>query len=417
MQHSKIRSRLKAQLTRFTCELPAGLSKPLRNFVGEMLFGIQASQGVKLSNIARSLQEELPLLKTEDRLSRNLQAEELETHLRQGLLRLGRRRVDTNTVLCLDLSDVRKEYARKMEFLDQVWDGSAGEVHPGYWLCSVLGAEVHGSELTPLYQQLFSVRAQDFVSENDELLSAIDQLRAQTRGRGIWAMDRGGDRRKLLEPLLERQERFVIRSTGQRLVLDRRHHRVTIHHLSARCRLRYQAKIVNIENGQEKVYALRYGAEPFRLPGREEQLLLVVVAGFGQEPLLLLTNLCGVRDSQSLWWIAQIYLTRWKIEETFRFVKQSYPLEDIRVMRYQRLKNLVLLMTAAAYFATAFLGQKLKLKILCEKLLIISQRFFGIPPFRFYALADGIHNILSRSSPSPPADPPQTPQLLLGWET
>ena len=114
------------------------------------------------------------------------------------------------------------------------------------------------------------------------------------------------------------------------------------------------------------MYQLRYGAEPFRLPGRQEPLRLVVVAGFAQEPLLLLTNLCGVRDSQSLGWIAQIYLTRWKIEETFRFVKQSYPLEDIRVMRYQRLKNLVLLMTAAAYFATTFLGQELKLKILCE---------------------------------------------------
>src|SRR5438876_2192890 len=159
------------------------------------------------------------------RPSRNLQAQELETHLRQQLLRLGSRRVESNTVLRLDLSDVHKEYARKMEFLDQVWDGSAGEVHPGYWLCSVLGAEVHGSELTPLYQQLFSVRAQDFVSENDELLSAIDQLRAQTRGRGIWAMDRGGDRRKLLEPLLERRERFVMRSTG----LDRQRHRVTLH--------------------------------------------------------------------------------------------------------------------------------------------------------------------------------------------
>src|SRR5260370_38280278 len=106
---SKIRSRPKAQLTRFNCELTSGLSKPLRNFGGEMLFGIQASQGVKLSNIARSLQEEIPLLKTEDRLSRNLQAQELETHLRQGLLRLGRRRVESNTVLCLDLSDVRKE--------------------------------------------------------------------------------------------------------------------------------------------------------------------------------------------------------------------------------------------------------------------------------------------------------------------
>lgn len=418
MQHSKICSRLKAQLTRFSCELTAGLSKPLRNFVGEMLFGIQASQDVKLSNIARSLQEKIPLLKTEDRLSRNLQAPELETHLRARLLQLGSRREETNTVLCLDLSDVRKEYAHKMEFLDRVWDGSAGEVHLGYWLCSVIGAEVQGSKLTPLYQQLFSVRAQDFVSDNDELLSAIDQLRTHTNGRGIWAMDRGGDRRKLLEPLLERRERFVIRSTGQRLVLDRRRHRVTIHHLSARCRLRYRARIIKIEKGQEKIYELRYGAEPFRLPGREEPLLLVVVAGFGQEPLLLLTNLSGVRDSQSLWWIVQIYLTRWKIEETFRFVKQSYQLEDIRVMRYQRLKNLVLLMTAAAYFAAAFLGQKLKLKILCEKLLIISQRFFGIPPFRFYALADGIRNLLSGSSPSPPAtDPPSSwqLQLLLDW--
>ena len=186
----------------------------------------------------------------------------------------------------------------------QVWDGSAGEVHPGYWLCSVIGAEVHGSELRPLYQQFFSVRAEDFVSQNDELLSAIDQLRAQTRGPGIWARDRGGDRRKLLEPLLERRERFVIRSTGQRLVVDRQRHRVTIHHRSARCRLRSQAKISKIENGQEKMYPLRYGAESFRLPGREEPLLLVVVAGFGPEPLLLLTKLGGVQDSQSLWWIA-----------------------------------------------------------------------------------------------------------------
>ncbi|MHB8610788.1 MAG: hypothetical protein ACYDCG_21065, partial [Candidatus Acidiferrales bacterium] len=280
MQHSKIRSRLKAQLTRFTAELAAGLSKPLRNFVAEMLFGIQASQDVKLSNIARRLQEEIPLLKTEDCLSRNLQAEELETQLRQGLLRLGSRRVESNTVLCLDLSDVRKEYARKMEFLDQVWDGSAGEVHRGYWLCSVIGAEVQGSELTPLYQQLFSVRAPDFLSENDELLSAIDQLRAHTTGRGIWAIDRGGDRRKLLEPLLERGARFVIRSTGQRMVLDRRHHRVTLHHLGACCRLRYQAQIIKIENGHQQP---RHATEIFKgmhvraEPGGQ----LLVAGGFG----------------------------------------------------------------------------------------------------------------------------------------
>jgi hypothetical protein len=41
----------------------------------------------------------------------------------------------------------------------------------------------------------------------------------------------------------------------------------------------------------------------------------------------------------------QICLTPWRIEETFRFVKQSYNLEDVRVIEYQRLKNLVILVT------------------------------------------------------------------------
>ena len=238
MQDNKIRSRLKAQLTKFTTQLSEGLSKPLEKFVGEMLFGIQASQDVKLSNVARSLEEDIPLIKTEDRLSRNLKAKALESHLGPRLASLASPRVEANAVLCLDLSDVRKEYAEKMEYLDQVWDGSEGEVHAGYWLCSVTAAEVQGSEITPLYQTLFSARAQDFVSENAEILTAVDQVRAHTGGRGIWAIDRGGDRKRLLEPLLERRERFVNRSTGQRLVLDRRRHRVTIHHLSARCRLR-----------------------------------------------------------------------------------------------------------------------------------------------------------------------------------
>jgi Transposase DDE domain len=419
VQDSKLRSRLKAQLTKFSTDLCDGLSRPLEKFVGQMLFGIQASQDVKLSNIARSLKEEIPLIKTEDRLSRNLRAVELEAELTAQLAKMASERIGTSTVLCLDLSDIRKEYAQKMEYLAPVHDGSTGQVHAGYWLCDITGAEVNGSEIVPLYQKLYSAEAEDFSSENAEVLAGVDLLRAHTQGRGIWAMDRGGDRKKLLEPLLDRGERFVIRSTGKRFVVDRKNMKRSVFELGARCRLRHQARIVKIQDGQEKIYDLRYGVERIRLVGRDEPLHLVVVAGFGEEPMLLLTNaLEGARDSQSLWWIAQIYLTRWKIEETFRFIKQSYNLEDIRVMKYQRLKNLVVLVTAAAYFAATFLGQKMKLRILCEKLLIISQRFFGIPPFRFYALADGIKKILSQTSPGPPEKSPPSLQLelLLGWE-
>lgn len=419
MHDTKVRSRLKAQLTKFSAELCASLSKPAARFVSQMLFGIQSSQDVKLSNIARSLQEKISLIRTEKRLSRHLKSAELEKELPPQLVSMGSSRVQPNTVLALDLSDIRKEYAQKMEHLATVRDGSTGELHLGYWLCDVTGAEVNGSEIVPLYQKLFSVEAKEFTSENAEVLAAVDLIRTHTQGRGIWAIDRGGDRKKLLEPLLDRDARFVIRSTGKRTVIDRRKLQGSVAEVAGRCRLRHQARIIKIQDEQEKAYDLRYGAEPIRLPGRSEPLWLVVVAGFGEAPLMLLTNLpIAAKDSQSLWWIVQIYLTRWKIEETFRFIKQSYNLEDVRVMKYQRLKNLVILVTAVAYFAAAFLGQQMKLRILCEKLLIISQRFFGIPPFRFYALADGIRRILSHGTFSPPEIPPASLQLemTLGWE-
>ena len=301
MHDIRIRSRLKAQLTKFSSELCADLSKPLARFVSQMLFGIQSSQDVKLSNIGRSLQEEIPLIRTEKRLSRNLKSAELEKELTPQLVRMGSLRVQQNTVLALDLSDVRKEYAQKMENLATVRDGSTGELHLGYWLCDVTAAEVGGSEIVPLYQKLFSVEAEDFTSENAEVLAAVDLIRTHTRGRGIWTIDRGGDRKKLLEPLLDRGERFVIRSTGKRTVIDRRKLQGSVAEVAGRCRLPQQARIIKIQDGQEKVYDLRYGAEPIRLPGRSEQLWLVVIAGFGEAPLMLLTNLpVTAKDSQSL---------------------------------------------------------------------------------------------------------------------
>ena len=124
MNDSKCRSRLKAQLTKFSSELCEGLTKPLAGFVSQVLFGIQSSQDVKLSNISRSLQEKIPLIRTEKRLSRNLKSAELEKELTPQLVRMGSSRIQPNTVLALDLSDIRKEYAQKMENLATVRDGS-----------------------------------------------------------------------------------------------------------------------------------------------------------------------------------------------------------------------------------------------------------------------------------------------------
>lgn len=64
--------------------------------------------------------------------------------------------------------------------------------------------------------------------------------------------------------------------------------------------------------------------------------------------MTLLTNVPARRKRSFLRFIVGSYLTRWRIEDTIRFVKQAYRLEDIRVMKYVRLKVLVALVLAAS---------------------------------------------------------------------
>ena len=72
MGNSRIVAVVKGQLSKFSGIISKDLPKAKRRFVREMKYGIQAAKDVKLSSITRSLNEPFPLIKTEDRLSRNL---------------------------------------------------------------------------------------------------------------------------------------------------------------------------------------------------------------------------------------------------------------------------------------------------------------------------------------------------------
>lgn len=74
-----------------------------------------------------------------------------------------------------------------------------------------VACEADSRRVIPLHQRLWSAKAPDFGSENIQLLEVIDTIRTATQGRGIYVMDRGGDRIHLFEPLLARSLRFIIR--------------------------------------------------------------------------------------------------------------------------------------------------------------------------------------------------------------
>lgn len=393
MNYAKIVHKLREQIIKFSGELSCSWPKVLRRFMAEAIYGIQARQSVRLTEIARSLEEKIPMRKTQYRLCRQLGRRGLWAKITDSLCQMASSRIEEDTLLIVDISDIAKKYAKKMEYLAMVRDSSEGRLANGYWTCSVIGAEPAERVLTPLYSRLYSQAGPDFKSENAEICKAISFVSTHTEKRGIWVLDRGGDRRKIIYHLLNNKLHFIIRLKVDRHLVYRGNKRSASEQALA-CPMLYSERVVKEERGKEKIYHLQLGYRPVRLPERKEQLYMVVVQGFGQDPMMLLTNVRVKRSRKSLWRIIESYITRWSIEETIRFIKQSYNLEDIRLLTYRRLQNMMALILAVAYFAMVYLGIKTKLRLLARHVLKAARRLFGIPDFRFYALADGIRELL-----------------------
>ena len=147
-------------------------------------------------------------------------------------------------------------------------------------------------------------------------------------------------------PFLDRGMRWMIRLQGDRHLIYRAGKVLAID-LAASCPMLYAEQIIKEERSGEKVYNIEAGFRRVKLPGRKEQLSLVVIKGLGHQPLMLLTNLEVVKSRKSLMFVVLSYFRRWQIEETIRFAKQTFKIEDIRLRKYDRLQNMIAIVLAA----------------------------------------------------------------------
>ncbi len=415
MNRSQIANKLKGQIREFSGKLSKGLPKVAGRFLEKMVYGILCRQSVRVSEIGRALNERIRLIKTENRLCRQLGRPGLEERVTDNLVEEGAPDIKRDTLLLIDPSDISKKYAKKMEYLAHVRDGSEKELSKGYWTVRVVGAELERVKIIPLYDHLYSQNAPEFESENTEILKAVDCVRKEVEDRGIWVMDRGGDRAKLFHPFLERGMRFIIRLEGHRDLIYRGK-KVLAVKLAASCRMPYRERIIKEEGSAERVHNIEVGFRRVKLPGRKERLALVVVKGLGHEPSMLLTTVNVVKSRKSLMFFVLAYLRRWQVEETIRFAKQAFGIEDIRLRRYDRLQTMIAIVSAAVHFVAVWLGERLKLGILVHHALQAAKRIFGVPDFRYYALADGIKAFLEGCEApfrKGKAQPRADPQLML----
>jgi hypothetical protein len=147
------------------------------------------------------------------------------------------------------------------------------------------------------------------------------------------------------------------------------------------------------------------------LRGQSSLFGSLLCMGYGQKPLMILTT-----KNNAAWEIVEAYLTRWRIEETIRFAKQAFDMENIRLLTYKRLQNMYALLMGALAFNMTVLSLKTKLKVLYMRAIQATKTLFGVPDFHYYTLASGIALVFKRA-PKPHPKPPKhsqffQPQLL-----
>ena len=172
MKLTQLSGKIQVKFNQFIQKYAKGFKRPEQKFVRQMVFGILKSGEVQLNAIGRALQEKIPLKKTTKRLSSHLSKEGLWGLIIRSNLGTQRSYLKQCDYMILDLSDIQKEYAEKMDGLGRVYDGSNHDTGLGYWLCNVTGVDKSGSLIVPCYSELYSLEAESS-SENQKILNAI----------------------------------------------------------------------------------------------------------------------------------------------------------------------------------------------------------------------------------------------------
>jgi hypothetical protein len=387
-------SNLKRGILRFSEAISIGLSRPKLKFISQLIYGMPAAQSCHLSKIAGVLGESISLKKTIDRLSRNLTVFNDRNKLLDNAVNKYRSCLNNTTVLLFDGGDITKPCSPKMQYINTVRDGSTGELRDGYWTLSVTALTPEKKMPIGIYSTVYSASEPNFVSEDYEVIKALDFTRKHFDKSCIKAFDRGYDGNIYYENLIKHKDNFIVRAKKNRDVIFN-DNKINILDLASRYKGKYKLPFRK-KNG--KKVDCKISIVPIKLPCKPNiKLNLVVCNGLGKIPLMLITSLSS-NDTRLAVAIVKVYLMRWRIEEFYAFKKQQFGLEDLRVRSLNSIRNLDLLLTIAMGYL-GFMSAKGENRKIVMELIHISKRIYGIPKFFYYAIADGMNIVFARAKP------------------
>jgi hypothetical protein len=364
------------------------MGRPDVKFIADMIYGMIASESVLLSKVAGALNENARKINTVDRLSKHL-ARPLPAGLYANYVKCIKKDIPENPIVLLDDSDVIKPHGKKFEDLGYVKDGSANglSVEKGYWVSEAVVLSKENQPIS-LYSHVFSQREKNFKSTNTHTFSAIDSAIMALGRKATFVCDRGYDSNAMFEKFYKENQEFIIRLKQNRKLFCKGRW-LSAPTLCASRKGKFKT-ILKFQGQERECYISHINTE---ITAAKKSLRLVLVYGLSDTPMMLATNrkLEGKDDVVK---IVRTYLSRWRIEEYFRFKKQHFDFENFRVRSLRAINNLNRILSFAISLMNKVVSKKqsnhLKVSIYKHADPVRSKVLFY-----YYRAAKGFSSILS----------------------
>jgi hypothetical protein len=275
-----------------------------------------------------------------------------------------------------------------MEGLGLVADGSDGhQLKKGYLLNEITAVSKKGQPIS-VSSVLYSTKEKEFLSANTVTKNAILNTIKKVSHEGTFVFDRGFDDVKLHAFLYKHKQNYIIRAKNNRNVLVNGNE-LNIVDAAKTVKGKYNLSI-KFQNGLKD--NLKVSCKKICLRKMPSVPLNMVIAyGFHEdpnEPFILISNR-KIENKETCLQIVMDYLSRWKIEEYFKFKKQNYQLENVRIRKLKALKNLNCFLT----WVIGFIGL-LQQQIYSRAIICLAKPIKEKVAFEYYRLHAGLAELL-----------------------
>ena len=385
---------LKDETVNYIKNITNGLGKVDTHFISDVFTGILKYNSVILSDIVRQTGN-FNIKKGVERLERHLDSfDKIDNILSSNYINLVKPYINNRHLYFVDRGDIVKDDNTKFENKGFVLDGSDSHtIKQGYQINEIATIDNNNQPIS-LVSELRSSKDDDYKSDNDLWLQHMNYV-TNIYGKGTFIMDRGYDSAILMEKVLEMGSDFIIRAKS----LDRNVYingeKSTISNIAKNIKGKYKYVSKDYQN-------LKVSYKQIVIKNREAKSLsskvitMVVVKGFAidektlNEAYMVLLTSRKVSGKDQALQVVRDYALRWKIEENFKYKKQQFSFEKIKVRRYKRIQALNTLLTYVMFFSNV-----INMKAVGKTIRKIKNQIREKVLFWLYRISDGIKEIIS----------------------